>query len=177
MKSRCREFAYVAASAALIAASVPAGPVSLLSPALSQEKKLKEQLLGTWTLVSITATRPDGTKEQPFGADEGILMFDANGHYSLQLCTQGRPKYASNNRVKGTPEEYQATAQGCNTFWGRYTLNETNQALTINIEHAMFPNLEGVQQTWTIKITSDELRHSSPGAAGGTAEVIWRQAK
>lgn len=155
---------------------VALGLVSL-GPALAQQKSLKEQLLGTWTLVSVSATRPDGTKEQPFRADEGILMFDAYGHYSIQLCTQGRAKYASNNRMKGTPEEYQATAQGCNTYWGRYSVNETDQALAIKIEHAMFPNLEGAQQTLSIKITGDELRYSSPGAAGGTAELIWRQAK
>jgi hypothetical protein len=116
------------------------------NPASAQERTLKERLAGTWTLVSATATRPDGTKQQPFGADEGILMFDLNGHYSLQLCKQGRPKFVSNSRMKGTPEEYQATTQGCNTFWGHYTTDETAQELILKIEHAMFPNWEGTEQ-------------------------------
>ena len=128
-------------------------------------------------MLSIVAARPDGTKESPFRAGEGILMFDGEGHYSLQLCKQGRAKYVSNNRLRGTPEEYQATAQGCNTYWGRYKLDETNGALTISIEHAMFPNLEGTEQTWPIKIVGNELRHSSPGAAGGTADLVWQRAR
>jgi hypothetical protein len=153
------------------------GLVSLFTPAWAQKKTLNEQLLRTWTLVSASATRADGTKAQPFGADEGILMFDANGRYSLQLCTQGRAKYISNNRMKGTPEEFRATAQGCNTHWGRYTVDEAKRTLTLNIEHAMFPNLEDTQQTRPIEVSGDKLMISSPGAAGGTAELIWRQAK
>ena len=124
-----------------------AGFTSKVIPALAQEKTLAERLLGTWTLVSATATRPDGSTQQPFGADEGILMFDVNGHYSLQLCKQGRAKFASNNRMTGTSEENQATTQGCNTFWGHYTVDETNHALLLKIEHAMFPNWEGTEQT------------------------------
>jgi hypothetical protein len=155
-----------------------AGLVSKLKPAWAQEKRLKERLIGTWSLVSVTATRPDGSRQQPFGTDEGILMFDENGHYSLQLCKRGRPKFASNNRMKGTPEEYQATVQGCKTLWGHYTVDEAAQALILKIEHAMFPNWEGTEQTISIQFIGDELRYVTPAAAaGGTAELIWRVAK
>ena len=97
---------------------------SVFDSAMAQQKSLRERLLGAWTLVSIVATRPDGNKEEPFSTDEGILMFDGSGYFSVQLCKRGRPKYASNNRLKGTLEEYQASAQGCYTAWGRYTVSE-----------------------------------------------------
>src|SRR3954469_22001624 len=74
--------------------------------------KTDDLLAGTWTLVSILATRPDGSKEQPFDRGEGTLMFDATGRFAVLLCKLDRAKFVSNNRLKGTPDEYRATAEG-----------------------------------------------------------------
>src|ERR1044071_7599438 len=63
-------------------------------------------LMGTWTVVSNETVQPDGKRTQTFGPNpQGILMFDAGGRYALQLCSSERPKFASNNRLQGTPEE------------------------------------------------------------------------
>src|ERR1700720_1706305 len=52
------------------------------SDSLAQQKSLKEQLLGTWTLVSSDQIRPDGSKLKQFGANpKGINVFDANGRF------------------------------------------------------------------------------------------------
>ena len=52
------------------------------SDSRAQQKSLKEQLVGTWTLVSSDQVRPDGSKVQQFGANpKGINVFDANGHF------------------------------------------------------------------------------------------------
>jgi hypothetical protein len=55
-----------------------------LSPSnsVAQQKPLKEQLVGTWTLVSSDQVRPDGSKVQHFGANpKGINVFDPNGRF------------------------------------------------------------------------------------------------
>jgi hypothetical protein len=53
------------------------------SDSLAQQKLLKEQLVGTWTLVSSDQVRPDGSKLKQFGANpKGINVFDANGRFS-----------------------------------------------------------------------------------------------
>ena len=57
----------------------------------------------------------------------GELMFDTSGRYSLQLCSSGRAKFASNNRAKGTPEENEAAVRGCNPHWGRYSVKLTTR--------------------------------------------------
>ena len=52
------------------------------SNAVAQQKLLKEQLIGAWTLVSVVNTRPDGTKFDPFvGRATGMLMSDSTGHF------------------------------------------------------------------------------------------------
>jgi hypothetical protein len=51
--------------------------------AAAQQKTLKEQLVGTWTLVSYEDINPNGTKKQYQGANpRGILMLDAGGRYA-----------------------------------------------------------------------------------------------
>jgi Lipocalin-like domain len=74
---------------------------------------LKNQLLGTWMLVSNYTDREDGSKFDTFGPNPtGILMFDGDGRLSLQEMRSGLPKFASNNRQEGTAEENKAVVQG-----------------------------------------------------------------
>jgi len=134
-----------------------------------------KQIIGTWTMVSNNITHPDGKKTQPFGPNPvGMIIFDSGGHYSLQLCRPSRAKFASNNREKGTPEENQATVSGCNPHWGKYSVE--GNAIVFKIEHAMFPNWEGIEQKRNFTIVGNELKYTVPAAsAGGVGEVVWRR--
>jgi len=59
------------------------------SDALAQQNSLKEQLVGTWTLVSSDQVRPDGTKLRQFGSDpKGINVFDANDRFFVRPIQQ-----------------------------------------------------------------------------------------
>jgi hypothetical protein len=74
--------------------------------AIGQQKTLKEQLVGTWTLVSAESTDSGGTK-MPLvkGTDvQGLQIFTDSGKVSFQVIG-GHPKIASNDRSKMTPEE------------------------------------------------------------------------
>jgi hypothetical protein len=54
--------------------------LALLPDRAVSQQTLKDQLLGTWTLVSFEVLRPDGSKTLPWGdAPRGISSFDANG--------------------------------------------------------------------------------------------------
>ena len=51
----------------IISAAAVLALVLLPGHAVSQQKVLKEQLVGTWTLVSVDMVLPDGTKRQLLG--------------------------------------------------------------------------------------------------------------
>jgi len=54
------------------------------SGSFAQQKSLKEQLVGTWTLVSSDQVLPDGSKVKQFGTNpKGINVFDPNGRFFL----------------------------------------------------------------------------------------------
>ena len=58
---------------------------------LAQPKPLKEQLVGTYTLVSVASTTRDGTKVNLLVNPKGLIIFDAGGHYTQVLVRRDRP--------------------------------------------------------------------------------------
>jgi hypothetical protein len=158
----------------------------LAGPALAQkpvkEQPMKEQLVGTWAIVLVDNVRADGSRINLYGPNpRGIAMFDAEGHYSLQIMSEGRPKFAANDKSKGTSEEYKATVQGSNCHFGRYTVDEANHSVTLHVEHATFSNWEGTDLTWPLTLTGDESKitipHPTTGGADVTGEVGLKRAR
>jgi hypothetical protein len=159
----------------LMAVIVALVPAAFAQTALGQQDN---PVLGTWTIVSINDVRPDGSKHPVFSSSlEGMLMFDAGGHYSSQLCVSGRPKFAAGDRYKGTPEENAAAVHGCNPHWGRYLVNQADQTIVFKIDHALFTNWEGTEQKRSFTIVGDELtyRIPNPSEKGVNPVVVWRR--
>jgi Lipocalin-like domain len=143
-------------------------------------QSLKEQLVGTWTVVSADSTRPDGTKVQLFGPNpKGTLVLDGNGRTSFILVSSDRPKFASQNRSTGTPEENKAAVQGSIAFFGTWSVNEADKSLITRIEASTFPNQEGQENKRIItSVTEDELRYINPATTtGDRAETVWKRVK
>jgi len=136
----------------------------------------KRQLVGSWTLVSITPSSPTA---QVYGPNDGVVTFEADGRFVQALATADLPKYASNNRDSGTPEENKAIIHGSLSFFGTYSLDEADGTLTLHVERGSFPNWNGTDQKRMItSLTANELKWHNPGAsAGGTTETVWKRGK
>jgi lipocalin-like protein len=58
--------------------------LTLSSVAFAEEKSAKEQIVGAWTLVSVTSEMDDGNRGEPFGpSPKGVIIFSNDGHFSL----------------------------------------------------------------------------------------------
>src|SRR5580700_2045636 len=60
----------------------------------AQQGTLKEQLVGTWTIVSFEGIAPNGTKRQ-IANPKGFLIFDPSGRYAQVIARRDRPKFKS----------------------------------------------------------------------------------
>jgi hypothetical protein len=140
---------------------------------------LKGQIIGTWTYVSVDLVRPDGAREPLFGPNpQGQASFDGNGRYILMTARAGQAKFASTNRLEGTPEENKAVVQASIAHFGRYTVDEASKTITFHIETSTFPNWNGTEQKRPFTVTGDELTWRTPASTGGgTAEVVLKRAK
>jgi hypothetical protein len=154
--------------------------VALLPAAApAQQKTLKEQLVGTWTFVSSTTKLPDGSPS--FGSDpKGLIIFTEDGRYSNQIHRSDLPKFASKNRLQGTPDENKAVVQGSVSSFGTYSVNEADNTLTLQYEASSFPNLAGTQSTWSVTIAGAEVKFSTATSTAGTGaglELVYKRAK
>jgi hypothetical protein len=157
------------------------GLALLPGSAVSQEKSIKDKLVGTWNQVSTIVTSKDGKKLEPFGSKPtGLLIFTPEGNVALINTRSDIPKIASNNRLQGTPEEYAAIVRGTHAFFGTYNVDEAAKSFTVNIVGGTFPNEVGGTSTRTVTgITDDELKFTYPAgaAAGAVAEQSWTRGK
>jgi hypothetical protein len=158
------------ASLLLLALAVPAGD------AAAQGAK---SLVGTWTVVSTDNVDASGMKTPTFGPNpRGSLIFTSNGRYSINITRGSLPKFASDNRAKGTAEENQAVIAGSIAHFGKYTVDEKDKAFTFHIESSTYPNWDGTAQKRPFTVSGDELKYGvAAGSAGGRVELVWKRAK
>jgi lipocalin-like protein len=163
-----------------VSAVTALGLALLPSSAVGQQKSLKDQLVGTWTLVSWEQTNPDGSKLQRFGANpKGINVFDANGRLFVMYARPDLPKIASNNPSTPTLEEARAIVGGAISYFGTYTVNEADKSVAFRLEASSFPNLALTDQKRTIvSITAEELKYGNPvPLTGGQINYVFRRAE
>ena len=159
------------------------------SDSLAQQKSLKEQLVGTWTLVSSDQVRPDGSRLSQFGADpKGINVFDANGRFFLMVASAGFLVVASaeNTKIvskdpssKTNSEEGGGLLVESIAYYGTYTVNEEVNVISLHLDASTFPNQIGTDQKRAItSLTANELKYSSPAAISGVqVHQIWKRAE
>ena len=128
--------------------------ISFVLPAFSQQKTLKELIVGTWLLDSVYDQTQDGIKHEPWGPGvKGIAMFDANGWFSWQIMSANRPK------ADTSPREPVGQALA---FFGTYTVDEGAKTLTDHLERCTFPQWDGGEGTLNVEFpTENELKYTT----------------
>ena len=137
----CRSILSIGAATALGLGLLPASTVA-------QQKSLKDQLVGTWTVVSWLETFKDGSKLQRFGPDpKGVNIFTAD-----EALLHHEP----------TPEEANAITLGSVAYFGTYTVDEGSKTISFRIESSTLPNQLGRNQVRKItSLTADELSYTN----------------
>jgi hypothetical protein len=153
----------------------------LPSTVIAQQRALKDQLVGSWTLVSNEATAPNGKKEHFYGPNpRGVLIFDTGGRYAQVM---GRPdrarlKTASRFDLDATATELKAVLLGFAANAGTWSVDEANTTLVRRYESALIPNNEGTEQKAKISLAGDELKLSQTSPTTGiTTDAVFRRAK
>src|SRR5260370_19606170 len=139
----------------------------------------KERLVGSWTLVSLTAGE-GADQSLPYGPNpRGSMMVDANGRFMITVMRSDLPNFASNNRMRGTPDENNSVVQGSIAYYGTYTIDEATRAITVNVEGSTFANFIVCTHTRILSFDGDEVTHlnPTPSHGGAPAQGTYRRAK
>ena len=160
-----------------IAAAFTLLSMACLAPSASAQSAT--DVVGTWTLVS-SVTVKDGAQTDQFGLGaKGRLVLDSTGHFMLTIIGPDLPKFVSNNRAGGTPEENKAVMTHSIAMIGEYSVSTAEKTLTFKVDSATFPNWNGTEQKRLLApIINDELKYITPTASsGGVGTVTWRRVK
>jgi hypothetical protein len=139
------------------------GLAALPGSAVSQQKSLKDQLVGNWTFVSSTAKLPDGSPLWG-STPKGLAIFTDNGRFSEQIMRSDRPKFASNNRLQGTPDDNKAASQATISSFGTYAVDEANKTVAYRYEASSYPNWEGTEIKRPFTIRGGRIESHQPNS-------------
>jgi hypothetical protein len=151
--------------------------LSASNPGAAQTAK---SIAGTYAAVLSVVTDGSGKTTDIFGpSPRGMLILTPDGRYSLTLMRASLPKFAANNRAKGSAEENQAVVAGSINHFGRYSVEENGKLLVFHIESSTYPNWDGTAQKRPLTVKGDELSYKVAivSTAQGSGEVVWKRLK
>jgi hypothetical protein len=115
-------------------------------------------IVGTWVLTAADKLMPNGARVSDYGPNpHGLVIFTSDGHYSVQIYRGDRVKFASGDRLKGTPEEYRAIATEMSVHFGTYTVDDAKHTISFHIDRASVPNQDDTIQVRTYEMQGDVL--------------------
>jgi len=162
-----------AAILAVCAALLAAGATASASPEVFT-------LQGTWTMTAAYEIHPDGSRTTNYGEHpNGLLLVDAEGHYSLQIFRPGRARFASGDKTRGSAEEYREALLSSSTHYGHVSADTAAHRLVFRIEASSFPNWENTQQVREYTFDNGLLTYSVPASASGNGTIaysVWKRA-
>src|SRR5947209_6135822 len=90
--------------------------------------------VGTWKLIAADKVLPDGTRVPDYGTQpHGLAIFTADGHFTVEVFRDVRVKFASNDRAKGTLEEYRDASLSASCSFGTYSIDPALSKVTMKI--------------------------------------------
>lgn len=141
----------------------------------------RDQFIGDWKLLSAEFRSADGKIAYPWGNNAtGLLIYSASGYVSAQIMRPDRPKFASRDNLKGTPEETKFAFDGYQAYYGTFDINEKEKIIIHHVAGNLFPNAIGVALKRYYEFSNnDRLTLSTPPMTMGgeriTGLLIWER--
>ena len=115
-------------------------------------------VVGTWVLTGADKLLPDGMRVSDYGDHpHGLVIFTADGHYSVQIYRADRQKFSSGDKLKGTAEEYKEASLSTSVHFGTYSVDPAKHTITFHIDRSSFPNQDDTTQVRTYEMNGDAL--------------------
>lgn len=136
-------------------------------------------IVGTWVLNKAEKLLPDGTRISDYGENpHGLVVFTADGYYSVQIYRADRLKFSSGDKLKGTPEEYKEASLTTSVHFGTYSLDPAKHTITFHIDRSSFPNQDDTTQIRPYEMNGDELSWKvAPRPDGSIPITILRRVR
>ena len=146
----------------LVTSSAIVALTLLPSSVFAQEKTLKQQIQGPWSLVSCNNTNEKGEKQAFCTNPRGLMILAGNGNYAVTAIAGGR---------KDT------NAPGIASNFGTWSVNEADKTLTRHRVGAIDPTNEGKDIKVNISLSGEEMRLTGDAIDGEHLDGTFRRFK
>jgi hypothetical protein len=139
----------------------------------AQQPSLKQQLIGTWTLVAIADVYENGRKVDDWGKSVGgAASFDAGGRFTYMVIGGNLPERTNSPRI---------SSRMVVAYYGRYTVDEAKKTVTYIADRSTNPGFDGGSRTVTLTLSGDDMTQRSQPlkTPRGTLipETVFKRAK
>ena len=143
-------------------------------------KSIKEEIIGTWKLVSWVYENEKSEIIHYLGEGAtGILMYDKNGYMNAQILKANRSPFASDSISGGTPNEAHGAFHSYLAYFGKYYEDKPGEVVHI-VEGSLFPNWMGNKEVRYGRIEGNVLILHTPPIPAQGREIIfyitWKRA-
>lgn len=141
----------------------------------------KDDLVGTWKLVSVSSRTDQGAINQhALGTNPvGFLTYTPEGRVSVVIAEDGRQPLSVADRVAAPVEERARAFSTFQAYAGQYTF--TGDKVIHHVEVASLPNEVNTNQVRFVTLQGDRLTLRTPPILRGgfplTLELIWQRLK
>ena len=149
--------------------------LGLTGTTAAQQGTLKQQIIGTWTLVSVYDVGPDGKKSTDVWGEgvKGSVAYDGSGRFTYMIVSAARPKHTTI-----TPLTARTPVGPMIGYFGTYSVNETDKSVTLSIERCTFPNWEGTDRKILLTVKGDRMSQTlAPTPGANVPNIEWVRAK
>jgi lipocalin-like protein len=148
---------------------------------VTQDVDSRSKFIGAWRLLSCEARDSSGYVQYPYGEQAtGRLYYDLAGNMSAQLMRADRARFAASDPALGTDAEVRAAFEGYVAYFGTYSVDVVQNAVTHHVDGASFPNWIGINLVRFFAFDDDGgLKLSTPPIeVGGQAleyVLLWER--
>ena len=140
---------------------------------------LRDQLVGTWRLVSSTQRLIDGTTRPdpqtgPHG--QGYLIYTDTGRVSAVVANPDRPRWQSMQTP--TSDDLRTAFAGLVAYCGTFEVNEAGKFVVHHVEVDRMPNASGVDRKRFLAFSGNQLiLRAAPPLPQGVTEmtIVWEK--
>ena len=114
--------------------------------------------VGHWKLIAADKILPDGSRVSDYGDEpHGMAIFTSDGYFMIEIFRDVRVKFASDDRAKGTPEEYKDASLSASCTFGTYSVDPATSKVTLKVDRSTFPNNDETTQVRAYELKGDIL--------------------
>lgn len=137
-----------------------------------------DRLVGTWRLVSASASTATGIDDAPFGAGPtGFLIYTPEGRMSAMISHGGRKPLSGTDRISAPAEERAEAFATFFSYGGRYSID--GDKVIHHVEISSVQNWVNTDLVRLIRFDGDRIKLRTPplsvGGVTRTTELVFER--